>query len=210
MSEPSSVGQLVPGMPIYGADGVLLGRIEALDAGWFNVRGRAVPPDAIARVGADGVHLVLTRVDFADAATAGGAPGEHLVVPVAEERLTVGTRQVQIGEVQVTKRVVEEQVLVPVTVRREEVEIIRRAPGESREEIDDPSIVEIIRIPLRGEEPVIATRAVVTSEVVINRTVQSEQRVVAGTVRATDVTVAEHPGEVRALPQERRGEGPPR
>ena len=79
-------------------------------------------------------------------------------MPLAEERLTVGTRQVQIGEVTIDKRVVEEQVMVPVIVRREEIEIIRRAPGEPREEIDDPSVVEVIRIPLRGEEPVIDTR----------------------------------------------------
>lgn len=198
MSTPSMLGHLVPGLPIYGADGALLGRIEALEAGWFTVLGRAVPPDAVARVGADGVHLVLTRADFAGATTAGGAagaaPGERIVVPVAEERLAVGTRQVQVGEVTIDKRVVEEQIMVPVTVRREEIEIIRRAPGEPREEPDDPSIVEVIRIPLRGEEPVIATRAVVTREVVIARAVRAEQREVAGTVRATEIAVKERPG----------------
>jgi hypothetical protein len=88
--------------------------------------------------------------------------------------------------------------MVPVTVRREEVEIIRRAPGEPREEIDDPNIVEVIRIPLRGEEPVITTQAVVTSEVVINRAVRTEEQRVTRTVRSTDVTVEEHLTEAYA------------
>lgn len=105
----------------------------------------------------------------------------------------------QIGEVVVDKRVIEEQIMVPVAIRREEVEIIRRAPGELREELDDPSVIEVIRIPLRGEEPVIATRAVVTSEVVIGRTAHAEQQIVTHTMRSTEVTVEKHTGEGQAL-----------
>jgi uncharacterized protein (TIGR02271 family) len=173
---------------------------------------------AITRIDRDGVHLHLAYAAFhaappmttGVASTAEALAGassdrafdrvadERIVVPKAEERLVVGTRQMQIGEAQVTKRVVEEQVMVPVTVRREEVEIIRRAPGEPREEIDDPSIVEIIRIPLRGEEPIITTQAVVTSEVVINRIVRTEEQQVTRTVRSTDVTVEEHLTEAYA------------
>jgi len=82
--------------------------------------------------------------------------------------------------------------MVPVTVRREEIEIIRRAPGEPREEVDDPSVVEVIRLPLRGEEPVVTMRPVVTSEVVVERTVESEEQLITRTVRSTDVTVEEH------------------
>lgn len=68
MAEPSGLGQLVPGMPMYGADGTLLGQVEAVDAGWIRALGRAVPPDAISRIGGDGVHLRLTRADFPGAA----------------------------------------------------------------------------------------------------------------------------------------------
>jgi len=145
---------------------------------------------------------VVSTAESLAGATSGGATGEEaterIVVPVAEERLAVGTRQMQIGEAQVTKRVVEEQIMVPVKVRREEVEIFHRAPGEPREEIDDPSVVEVIRIPLRGEEPVITTQAVVTSEVVIDRTVRTEERQVSGTVRSSDVTVEERLNEAYA------------
>jgi uncharacterized protein (TIGR02271 family) len=218
MSEDINLSAIEPGMPVYGPDGEPIGPVEAIDAAGIRVLNHAVPATAITRIDRDGVHLQLASAAFHAAppmttgvastaeALAGAtsdvaldrAHNERIVVPVTEERLVVGTRQMQIGEAQVTKRVVEEQVMVPVIVRREEVEIIRRAPGESREEIDDPSIVEIIRIPLRGEEPVITTQAVVTSEVVINRIVRAEEQQVTGTVRSTDVSVEEHLTEAYA------------
>jgi uncharacterized protein (TIGR02271 family) len=215
MSGGVNMGAIAPGMPVYGPNGEPLGVVETRDRSGIRVLNHAVPAVAINRVDDEGVHLHLALAAFEAAPplasgalrTAGATTDiatdrvadARLVVPLAEERLVVGTRQMQIGEVQVTKRVVEEQIMVPVTVRREEIEIIRRAPGEPREEPDDPSIVEVIRIPLRGEEPVIATRAVVAREVVINRTVRAEQQVVAGTVRATEITVEEQPGTDRAL-----------
>lgn len=165
-----------------------------------------IPPGAIARIDHAGVYLRLARAAF-DAAlpmangmasTTEAQAGERFAVPLAEEHLAVGTRQVQTGEVAIDKRVVEEQVMVPVTVRREEVEIIRRAPGEPREEVDDPSVVEVIRIPLRGEVPEVTTRPVVTGEVVVERTVEAEEQLITRTVRSTEVTVEEHLDEVYA------------
>jgi uncharacterized protein (TIGR02271 family) len=218
MSEGVNLSAIEPGMPVYGPGREPIGPVEAIDTAGIRVLNHTVPSAAITRVDRDGVHLQLAFAAFQAAppmatgvvstaeALAGAtsdptldaAADERIVVPVAEERLVVGTRQMQIGEARVTKRVIEEQVMVPVTVRREEVEIIHRAPGELREEIDDPSIVEIIRIPLRGEEPVISTQAVVTSEVVINRVVQTEEQRITRTVRSTDVTVEERINEAYA------------
>jgi hypothetical protein len=45
---------------------------------------------------------------------------------------------------------------------------------------------------LRGEEPVFTTQAVVTSEVIVGRTVRTEQRQITDTVRRTEVNVEEH------------------
>jgi uncharacterized protein (TIGR02271 family) len=211
MSEGVNLGAIEPGMPVYGPGGEPLGPVEAIDGAGIRVLNHNVPAAAITRVDNNGIYLKLAHTAFEAAApmAAGvvstaealaastpdtnqaGVNEERIAIPLAEERLAVGTRQVQVGEVLVDKRVVEEQVMVPVTIRREEIEIIRRAPGEPREEIDDPSVVEVIRIPLRGEEPVITTTPVVTSEVVISRTVESEQQIVTRTVRSTDVTVEE-------------------
>jgi stress response protein YsnF len=65
---------------------------------------------------------------------------ERIVIPLAEERLAVGTRQVDLGEVEIRKRVVEETVMQPVIVRREVVEIVRR-------DADGNEIVEEVRPP---------------------------------------------------------------
>ena len=53
------------------------------------------------------------------------AEGE-IRVPVAEERLAVGKREAELGEVQVRKTVTEEQQTVPVTLQREEVHVEER------------------------------------------------------------------------------------
>lgn len=204
MDERRTLESVAPGTPVYGPNDEPIGTVEASDRAGIRVLNQAVPGAAITRVDETGVHLLLGRAAFTttgpeQAATATATAGgdatdsrvERLTLPVAEERLSVGTRALEIGEARITKRVVEEQVMVPVTVRREEIEIIRRAPGEPREELDDPTIVEVIRIPLRGEEPVITTQAVVTSEMVIGRTVRAEQRQIADTVRSTEITVTE-------------------
>jgi uncharacterized protein (TIGR02271 family) len=218
MSQGSNLGAIEPGMPVYGPGGEPIGPVEAVDSAGIRVLNHTVPPAAITRIDNDGVHLQLAYAAFeaaspmatgvvstaealAGATTdipASGAAGERIALPLAEERLVVGTRQVQVGEVTIDKRVVEEQVLVPVTVRREEIEIIRRGPGEPREEIDDPSIVEVIRIPLRGEEPVFDIRQVVTSEVVVNRAVRTEEQIITRTVRSTDIAVEERINEAYA------------
>lgn len=205
MAEGANLSEIVPGMPVYGSDGGPIGPVEAIHESSIRVSHHTIPAATISRVDTGGVHLHLAHATFAtaglgshatgDGDISGTGPEEQLIVPVAEERLAVGTRQVEIGEASVTKRVVEEQVMVPVKVRREEIEVIRRKPGEPREEIDDPTIVEVIRIPLRGEEPVITTRAVVTSEVVINRSTHTEERQIVETVRSTEVSVDGHLNE---------------
>jgi len=218
MSEGINLAAIEPGMPVYGPGGEPIGPVEAIESSGIRVLNRSVPTAAITRIADDGVHLQLAYAAL-EAATpmASGvesnanalteatadtsevmATNNRITVPVAEERLAVGTRQVQVGEVVIDKRVVEEQVMVPVTVRREEIEVIRRAPGEPREEIDDPSIVEIIRIPLRGEEPVITTQPVITSEVVVSRAAHAEEQWITRTVRSTDVSVEKHLGEAYA------------
>lgn len=201
MSGGVDLGAIEPGMPVFGADGGALGPVEAIEGAGIRVLRQQVPQAAIARVDPAGVHLLLARAAFATlppdtAGTAAAATtateGDRLAVPLVEERLEVGTRVVQHGEVQVHKRVVEEQIMVPVRVRRQEVEVIRRGPGEPRPQVDLGPDVEVTYIPLRGEEPVIAVTPVVVREVVIGREIRVEERQVTEMLRATEVTVEEH------------------
>lgn len=192
------------GMPVYGADGDLLGPVEAVHTAGIAVRGHTVPAAAITRVDADGVHLLLARAAFATAQepSAVGAVadrathGDQLVIPVVEERLVVGTREVDLGEIMIRKRVVVEERLVPVTLRREEVEIVRREAGQPWPAgmVEDEPGVEVTRLPLRGEEPALDISQVVAREVVVERGVQAEERQAAGTVRREQIAIDEYQG----------------
>lgn len=51
----------------------------------------------------------------------------QIVIPLAEERPTVTHRAIDLGEIIVVKRIIEEERLMPVTIRREVVERVTRA-----------------------------------------------------------------------------------
>jgi len=132
---------------------------------------------------------------------AGVVEGEdrEVRVPVVEERLDVGKREVDLGEVEVRRRVVEEEQSVPVTLRREEVNVRKvdtadRPLHAGEAEFKD----ETSRVPVRGEEAVVAKEAVVTGEVVVDKTATTEQRTVSDTVRRTEVDFDEGYRQARA------------
>ena len=214
MSADIDLTTIAPGMVVYGADGAVLGPVEAVQAASIQVLRHMVPAAAITRVDAAGVHLMLARAAFsaaptpaASAMSAGDATatqGEQIVIPVVEERLTVGTREVDLGEVIVRKRVVEETTMVPVTTRREEIEIVRREAGQPWPPGADEAApgVELTRVPLRGEEPVIGIRQVVAREVVIDKGRVAEERQITDTVRREHVEVEERYRQVRPHLQE--------
>jgi len=211
MSADVDLTMIEPGMVVYGADGEVLGPVEAVQAASIHVLRHMVPAAAITRVDATGVHLMLARAAFATAqapvlnADAATTHGERMVIPVVEERLTVGTRDIDVGEVVIRKRVIEEERLVPVTYRREEVEIIRREAGQPWTPGADEAApgVEITRIPLRGEEPVLGIRQVVSREVVIDKGRVAEERQITDTVRREHVEVEERYRQARPRLQEK-------
>jgi len=126
------------------------------------------------------------------------AEGE-IRVPVAEERLTVGTREAELGEVQVRKTVTEEQQTVPVTLEREEVHVQERDVADRPLRAGEEAFTEgTIRVPVRGEEAVVAKEAVVTGEVVIEKERTTEERQVSDTVRKQRVDVEENYQKARA------------
>jgi uncharacterized protein (TIGR02271 family) len=109
-------------------------------------------------------------------------------VPVVEEQLQVGKREVDLGEVEIRRRVVEEQQSVPVTLRHEEVQIEQvGTPTRPLRPGEDAFQEGTIRVPVRGEEAVVAKEAVVTGEVVVEKDVTTDQRQVSDTVRRTEV-----------------------
>lgn len=212
MSADVDLTTIRPGTVVYGADGDTLGLVEAVHTGSIGVLNHTVPAAAITRVDAAGVHLLLARAAFTasqgpattGAVAAAMSVGEQLVVPVIEERLIVGTRQTDMGAVTIRKRVVEEEQLIPVTYRREEIAIIRREAGQPwpADAGEAGPGVEVTRILLRGEEPVIGIRQVVAREVVIDRDARLEERQITETVRREHVEVEERYRQARPRMEE--------
>lgn len=115
------------------------------------------------------------------------APRNEQSIPVVEEHLRVGKREVDRGGVRVRSYVVEEPVREDVSLREERVEVERRpAQGAATGEMFRDQTVEMSE---RGEEAVVAKDAVVTGEVSIRKAADEHTETVQDTVRHTEVDV---------------------
>lgn len=144
------------------------------------------------------------------AATAGTAPHattaadervetldqREVVVPVVEERLDVSKRPVELGEVVISREVVERQETVPVEVMHEEVRVERRsaareatpedlraAGGQGLAQLDAGQSVVI---PLIEEVVEVRKRLMVREELVITKQKVSERHEVTETLRRVE------------------------
>ncbi|MGI8587493.1 MAG: DUF2382 domain-containing protein [Chloroflexia bacterium] len=115
---------------------------------------------------------------------------DRMRVPVVEETLNVQKGMRQAGEVEIGKRVVEEQVNVPVQLSHEEVTITRHAvdrPMDAGERTLGDG--EVIRVPVSEETVKVEKQARVKEEIEINKQKVTEQRNVSDTVRREEVDV---------------------
>jgi uncharacterized protein (TIGR02271 family) len=196
------VADIKEGMQVLGGDNRPLGTVERLHGDGFHVGGRHYSSAMVARVAGGKVHLRAGATTEAEGTTgdrlATAAAEGEIRVPVAEERLTVGKREVALGEIGVRTVVTEEEQTASVTLRHEEVRVETRdiadrplRPGE------DAFAETTIRVPVRGEEAVVSKEAVVTGEVVIDKDRVAEERQITDTVRRERVDVDEHYRQMR-------------
>ena len=191
-------GRLRRGMAVVGVDNAEHGTIERFNDTHVYVRGRPIPYDAFEGVnngrlylGGRGASQVANRPD----SLALNAETD-MRLPVVEEQGHVEKRLVDRGYIEIRKTVITEQVMIPVELRREVIEVRRVEAQEARGAIDDtpgapaPFEPDVIRIPVLRETAVIQKDVVVTSEIVVERTSVSEQRVIPVTLRRERVSVA--------------------
>jgi uncharacterized protein (TIGR02271 family) len=118
------------------------------------------------------------------------ASSDEQAIPIVEERLRVGKREVDRGTVRVRSYIVEEPVHEDVSLREERVEVERRPVGDRDMRADAGMLQErTIEISERGEEPVVAKDAVVTEEVVVRKAEDERVENIDETVRRTEVEV---------------------
>jgi uncharacterized protein (TIGR02271 family) len=110
-------------------------------------------------------------------------------VPVSEEELQVGKREVQAGTVRLRKVVRTEHEEVPVELKREDV-VIERIPASEASDVPDTAFQERdIEVPLSREEAVVGKEAHVTGQVRVQKNVDTETQTVGGDIRREEVDV---------------------
>ena len=116
---------------------------------------------------------------------------DRMKVRLLEETLNVGKESRQVGEVEVTKRVVEEQVQVPVTLEREEIVIHRHSATGSTDATGQiiGADSETIVVPVREEFANVTKDVRVTEELEIEKRTISEQKTISDTVRHEEVDI---------------------
>ena len=115
--------------------------------------------------------------------------GRDEVIPIAEEELHVGKREVGHGRVRIQSRVVERPVQEQVNLREERVHVERRPADRPLSEGDAAFRERTIEAEERREEAVVSKEARVTEEVVVRKDVEERTETVSDTVRKTEVDV---------------------
>ena len=112
---------------------------------------------------------------------------EH--IPILEEQLLVGKREVERGGVRVRAYVVERPVSEQVRLREEHVEIERRATGERVSNAEGLFEARTIELTETEEEAVVGKSSRVVEEVVVRKDVEERAETISDNVRHTEVEV---------------------
>ena len=116
--------------------------------------------------------------------------GASQSIPVVEEQLKVGKREVQRGGVRIFSRIVETPVSESVTLREEHVDVQRRAVDQPISAADATAFKEqTIEMRETAEEAVVQKSARVVEEVTVGKQVNQRQEQIQDTVRHTEVEV---------------------
>jgi len=113
------------------------------------------------------------------------------VLPVIEEDIDVGKRQVETGGVRVHTKIQERPVEEQVNLREERVNVERRPVDRPVSDANAAFKEQSFEVTEMAEEPVVRKQARVIEEVVINKDVQDRTETVRDTVRRQDVHVHE-------------------
>ncbi len=118
------------------------------------------------------------------------ASGET-VIPVVEEELVVGKREVQSGGAHIRTGVIETPVQESVSLHEEHVTVQRQAVNQPVTDAATAFQEKSFEVTETAEVPVVAKSARVVEEVVVGKTATDRTETVRDTVRRTDVEVDE-------------------
>ena len=119
----------------------------------------------------------------------GQTTGENESIPVVEEQLKVGKREVNQGRVRVRSYVVEQPVQEQVSLRDENVSVERRSVDRPLQGKEDAFRERTIEAEGKREEAVVSKDARVKEEVVLKKDAKERTETVTDKVRRTEVEV---------------------
>lgn len=116
--------------------------------------------------------------------------GTSQSIPVVQEELKVGKREVQRGGVRIFSHVVETPVNETIGLREEHVDVQRRTVDQPISTTDTTAFKDqTIELRETAEEPVVEKSARVVEEVVVGKKVSQREQQIKDTVRHTEVEV---------------------
>ena len=116
-------------------------------------------------------------------------------IPIVEEQLEVGKRELDRGGVRVYSHVVEQPVTADVTLHDEKIVVERRPVNRAASAADfNMGQGSIIELNATGEEAVVGKTARVVEEVFVGKTSTSHTEEIHDSVRKTEVEVEQIPG----------------
>jgi uncharacterized protein (TIGR02271 family) len=116
--------------------------------------------------------------------------GQDIAIPIIEEELRVGKREVEGGGVRVNTRVEEVPVNEQVTLRDEEIDVHRKRVDRPVTEADMAALqTGTFEVREHDEEAIVDKTARVVEEVHVKKDVQERTETIQDTVRRTDVDV---------------------
>jgi uncharacterized protein (TIGR02271 family) len=116
-------------------------------------------------------------------------------IPVVEENLVVGKREVDRGGVRIYSHVVERPAEADVTLRDERINVARRAVDRPATAADFETGNGSFEVRASGEEAVVGKTSRVVEEVTVGKQATDHAETVRDTVRKTEVEVEQLPGE---------------
>ncbi|EHM01529.1 hypothetical protein HMPREF9946_01996 [Acetobacteraceae bacterium AT-5844] len=178
---------------------------EWRQSGWAGYQANAATDTAVASspstaglgVTATGAAAQTGSEDRTATAASTTQPGGEQVIPIVQEQVRVGKRDVERGRVRVRSYVVETPVAEQVTLREEHVEVQRRPVDRPVTDADDAFREQVTEARETSEEAVIAKEARVVEEVAIRKDAAERVETVHDTVRRTEVEVDDTTGTSR-------------
>jgi uncharacterized protein (TIGR02271 family) len=130
----------------------------------------------------------------------GSVSSDQNAIPIVEEQLRIGKRDVSHGRVRVRSYVVETPVSEQVTLRDETVQVGTRPVDRALTGDENLFQDRTIEVEERTEEAVISKEARVKEELVIRKDVEEHTQTVKDTVRRTEVDVDDGRTDQTVLP----------